>query len=91
MALRRISPCPGKPTLQHAQLTDPVDVELFPPMRRPAATLATDLEAEQTLDATMDAVVMGLDDPDSSDSINEFDQVLVSNRAHEIVIHLQDQ
>ena len=55
-------------------------------MRRTTVTLATDLEAEQTLDAPTDAAVVGLDGPEFSDSVHEFDQTLVSNCTQEIVI-----
>jgi hypothetical protein len=68
-------------------MADLVDIELFPPMRRTAATLATDLKAEQTLDATANAVVMRFNDSDFPDSVHEFDQTLVGNRTHEILIH----
>ena len=87
MLLRAVGPCSGEPTFQHAQMADLVDIELFPPMRRSAATFATDLEAEQTLDATSKAVVVRFDKSDLSDSVDEFDHTLVDNRPNEIVIH----
>ena len=56
-------------------------------MRRTTSTFATDLKAEQALDATSKAVVVRFDKSELSDSVDEFDQALVSSRTHEIVIH----
>jgi hypothetical protein len=87
MVLRAIGPRTGKRTVQHAQLTDLRDFKLFPSMRRTALTLAADLKTEQGLDATMDSVVVRLDDTGASGFVDELDETLVNNRAHEIVIH----
>ena len=58
MVLRALGSCASKLTLQHAQLPDLSNVELFPAMRCTALTLTADLKTEQTLDATPDAVVV---------------------------------
>jgi hypothetical protein len=91
MMFRTVGPRSCKPTVQHAQATDLIDIELFPSLRRTTATRATDLKAEQTLDAMANATIVRFDDSDVFDSVDEFDQTLVSNRLHEIVIHRQDQ
>jgi hypothetical protein len=87
MVLRAIGPCANEPTFQHAQLADLIDVELLPAMRRTAVTLAADLKTEQALEATSDPVVVRLDDSGASGFVDELDETLVTDRAHEIVIH----
>ena len=56
-------------------------------MRCAAVTLATGLETEQALDATSNAVVLRLDDSGPSGLIDELDEMLAVNCAHELVIH----
>jgi hypothetical protein len=87
MVLRAVGPRAGKPTLQHAQPADLIEIEQLPSMRCTASTLAADLKPEQTLDAVLDAVVMRLDDSRSSGPIDELEQSLANDRAHELVIH----
>ena len=64
-----------------------LDLELLPSIRRAALAVAADLKAEQGLDATSDPIVVRLDDSGASSSVDEFDETLVNDRAHEIVIH----
>lgn len=87
MALRAVGPCAGEPSLQDVQLMHLVDLELLPSMRRAASTLAADLKAEEELDAMLDAVIVRLDGPGSSDSVDELNETFVDDRADEIVIH----
>jgi hypothetical protein len=87
MLLRAIGPCASEPTFQHAQLADLIDVELLPSVRRTALALTADLKPEETLDATSDPVVVRLNDSGSSAFIDELDETLINDRAHEIVIH----
>jgi hypothetical protein len=87
MMLRRIGPCTSEPTLQDAQVADLIEVELFPSMRCAAVTLAADLKTEQALDATSNAVVVRLDDSGASGCVDELDEMLAANCAHELVIH----
>jgi len=82
MVLRAIGTRASEPTFQHAQLADLSEVELPPSMRRTALTLAADLKTEQTLDATSDPVVVGLDDSGASGFVDELDDILGSDRAH---------
>ena len=87
MVLRALGSCASKLTLQHAQLPDLSNVELFPAMRCTALTLTADLKTEQTLDATTDAVVVRFDDSNCSDLVDELDEILADDRSHEFVIH----
>jgi hypothetical protein len=85
--LRAVGSCAGEPTIEHAQVMYLLDLELLPSVRRTAPTLAADLKTEQALDAASDPIVVRLDDSGASSFVHEFDEALVSNRAHEIVIH----
>ncbi len=87
MLLRTIGPSTSEPTGQHAQMADVIDVELLPPVRGTALTLAADLKSEQTLDATSDTVIVRLDNSCSSGFIDELNEIPVHDRADEIVIH----
>jgi hypothetical protein len=87
MVLRTVGPRAGKSTFQHTQLTDLLQVELLPSMRRAAVTVAADLKAEQILSSTSHAVVVRLDDAGPPDFVDEFEESLVLDRADEIVIH----
>ena len=68
-------------------MADLIDVELFPSMRCPALTLTANLKTEQALDVTSNPVVVRLDDSGASGSIDELDEMLVADCAHEFVIH----
>jgi hypothetical protein len=70
-------------------VADLIDVELFPSMRCPALTLTANLKTEQALDVTSNPVVVRLDDSGASGFIDELDEVLAADCAHEIVIHLR--
>jgi hypothetical protein len=87
MMLRTVGARTSEPTFKHAQVTDLLDVEMFPAMRRAALTLAGHLKAEQHLGATADSIVVRLDDSGSSGLIHELDETLVIDRTHEIVVH----
>ena len=87
MMLRAVGPCASEPTFKHAQLEDPIGVELPPSMRCAASTLAADLKPEQTLDATTDPVVVRLHRSRASSLVYELDEALVNDRPHEVVIH----
>ena len=87
MMLRAVGPCTGKPTYQDAKLADLTDVELLPSMCRAAVTLPVELKTEQGFDATPDTVVMRFDDSIASAFVDEFDELLVNDRAHEVIVH----
>ena len=87
MVLRTVGPDTRESALQHAQTADSIDVELLPSVGRTTLTLAADLKSEQALDTMPDAVVMGLDDADTSAFVNELDETLVNDRAYEIAVH----
>jgi hypothetical protein len=87
MMLCAIGPCASEPTFKHAQLADSIDVELLPSVRRSALTLTADLKREQVFDATLDAVVVRLDDSGASGFVDELHEMLAADRAHELVIH----
>jgi hypothetical protein len=87
MVLCTIGPRARESTLQHAQPTHLVDIELLPAVLRTALAFAANLKAEQGLDATSDAVVVWFDDSSSSNSIDELDETLLGNSVHKIVIH----
>src|ERR1700750_598498 len=67
--------------LEHAQLEDALDVELFPSMRLAAAARAADLVAKQRLLAVANAVVVGFDDAHSSGPVDEGDESFLCNGA----------
>jgi hypothetical protein len=87
MLLGASDPRASEPTLQHPQLMHLLDLELLPSVRRAALTVAADLKAEQGLYATSDPIVVRLDDSGASGFVDEFDETLVNDRAHEILIH----
>jgi hypothetical protein len=87
MVLSAIGTSAGEPTVQNAQMTHSVDVELLPSMRRTTFTVTADLKAEQRVDAVSNTVVVRLDYPGSADFVNELDETLAVNRADELVIH----
>ncbi len=79
MVLRPIGSCASEPAFQHAQLVDPIDIELLPSMRRTALTPAADLKTEQALDATSHPVVVRLDGSGASGFVDELDETLVGD------------
>ena len=87
MVLRAVGPCTSEPTVQCAQRADLIDVEQLPSMWRAAVTLPLELKTEQGFDTTPDAVVMRFDDSSASAFVDELDESLVTDRAHEVVIH----
>jgi hypothetical protein len=87
MLLLAIGAGPRKSTIQHAQLTHPVDVELLPSVRRATAALTADLIAKQTLHAGSNAVVVRLDDPRPAGSVHELEETFVNDCADEFLIH----
>jgi hypothetical protein len=88
MVLRAVGPCARETPFQEAQVMHSVDVELLPSMRRAALALAADLKRKQALDAIPDAVVVRLCDARSPGPVDELDEALLEDCAHEIVIHL---
>lgn len=68
-------------------MADLIDVELFPSMRCAALTLTASLKTEHALDATSNPVVVRLDDSGASGFVDELDQMLAADCAHELVIH----
>jgi hypothetical protein len=87
MVLHAISSCAGESPFQEAQLTDVPELELLPPARRTASTVAADLKSEQALDAVPDPIVMRLDDSTTTGLVHELDETSVNNRAHELGVH----
>jgi hypothetical protein len=55
-------------------VSDLIDIEVPPVMRRATLTLAVDLEAEQRLGATENSIVVRLDDSGASGLIDELDE-----------------
>ena len=68
-------------------MADLIDVELSPAMGCAALTLAANLKTEQALDVTSNPVVVRLDDSSASGFIDELDEMLAADCAHEFVIH----
>ena len=89
MVLRAIGPRAGEVAVEHVQLADFLDGELLPPVRRTAVTLAADLKAKQAFDAVPDAVIVRLDDAESSAPVDKVNEPFLNDRANEIVIHGQ--
>jgi len=56
-------------------------------MRCAALTLTANLTTEKALDVTSNPVVVRLDDSGGSGFIDELDEMLVADCAHEFVIH----
>jgi protein-S-isoprenylcysteine O-methyltransferase Ste14 len=87
MVLRAVGTCAGEMTLQHTQLTDPGNLELLPSARGAASTLTAELKPEQRFYASLNPVVVGLDDSASSGVVNKLNEVFVDNRADEVGVH----
>src|SRR5262249_62033981 len=87
MLLGAVGACAGESSLEQAHVGHLIDVELLPAVRRPAPACAAQLIPEHRFDATTDAVVVGFDDAGPSGFVDERDETLLDDRAHELGIH----